>query len=281
MLTKLNSIDRRFIYLLLLVSVSIGLIVKKKLPAVPSNQVRDAYAAIEKAPTDKLCLIGAEWSASTKGENGPQTRALLHHLMKRHIKFAIMGFDPQGPDNVAGIAETLGTEYGYVYGRDWVNWGYRNENAVNPKLKALVRDIPGAMEHDSNGTSLKDYDKLPIMKGIKDMNDIGIMIDITPSGTADAWVAFVQGVKNTPFVYSPTAVMAPEAYQYLDSGQMVGMLTGLKGAIEYEYLINKPWDATRQALALSIAHVLIVVLIVVGNLGYLAEKRRKRAEQGA
>ena len=69
--------------------------------------------------------------------------------------------------------------------------------------------------------------------------------------------------------------MAPEGYQFLDSGQIKGMLTGIKGAIEYENLIKKPGKATRQALALTITHVLIVVLIVLGNIGYIAEKRRK------
>src|SRR5207248_10623448 len=148
-------------------------------------------------------------------------------------------------------------------------------------LKAFVRDIRGSLNKDVNGTSLSDTQALPIMQNLRDINDVGLLVEITPSSTYEPWVAFVQGVKGTPMVFCPTAVMAPEAYQYLDSGQMVGMLTGIKGAIEYEGLVKKPAKATQQALALSVAHILIVVLIVIGNLGYLAERKRLAAEWGA
>jgi hypothetical protein len=285
MLAKLNAIDRRVIYLLLFFSTAVALVVvaryKVKLPVIPSNQTKGAFEAIEKAPTDKVALIGGEWSASTVGENGAQTRALFHHLMRRKIKFGILGFDPQGPENVNNIAKELGPEYGYVYGRDWVNFGFRPVGAINATLKSLVRNIPSALTQDAFGTKLTDTTKLPIMTQMRDINDVGLIVEITPSDTYERWVAFVQGVKRTPMVFSPTAVMAPEAYQYLDSGQMAGMLTGLKGALEYEGLVGKPGKATNQALALSVTHFLIISLIVIGNLGYLSEKRRKAAERGA
>jgi hypothetical protein len=271
---RLQSIDRRWIYLVMFVSVGAALLTKITLPVIPSNQALGAYEAIEKAPTDKYALVGAEWSNSTRGENGAQTYALMHHLMRRHIKFAIVGFDPQGPTNVDKIVQELASEYGYVYGRDWVNWGFHPYNAIKATLKAMVRDMPGSMVHDTNNTPLTDTAKLPIMSGLKNMDQVGLIVEITPADTYESWVAFVQGYGGgKPMVYAPTAVMAPEAYQYLDSGQMVGMLTGLKGAIEYEGMVKKPGLATKQAVALSVAHVVILALIVLGNLGYLAQKR--------
>ncbi len=247
-----------------------------------SNQVKAAYKALEDAPIDKLCIVEGQWSNGTQGENKPQTKALLRHLMRRRIKFAIIGFDAQGPDNTNKIAMELATEVNppYKYGVDWVNWGYRNENAVEAFLKSMVRDIPGAVKIDYNNTPITDFKKLPIMKNIHDMKDVGLFIDITPSSTLEKWIAFVQGVNNTPTVYSCTAVMAPEGYQFLDSGQVIGMLTGIKGAIEYESLIGKRDSASRQALALSITHVMIIVLIVLGNIGYISEKRRRTDRGG-
>ena len=277
MIESLNRLDRRIIYLVLFALVAIGLIIDVKLPVIVSKQVQDAYDTIEKAPTDKLCIVEGQWSNGTQGENRPQTIALFRHLMRRRIKFAIIGFDAQGPDNSHKIAQDLANEVNppYKYGVDWVTWGYRNENAVEPFLKSMARDIPGAVKQDFNNTPITDFKKLPIMKGVHDMRDVGLFVDITPSSTLEKWIAFVQGVNNTPTVYSCTSVMAPEGYQFLDSGQIKGMLTGIKGAIEYENLIKKPGKATRQALALTITHVLIVVLIVLGNIGYIAEKRRK------
>ncbi len=272
---RLQSIDRRVIYLVMFVAAAISLIVPVTLPVIPSNQALNAFEAIEKAPTDKYALIGADWSNSTRAENGAQTYALMHHLMRRHIKFAIVGFDVQGPPNVEQIVKELAPKYGYEYGRDWVDWGFHPYNAIKATLKAMVRDMPGSMKHDINNTDLTDTVKLPIMAGLKNMDQVGLIVEITPADTYESWVAFVQGYGGgKPMVHAPTAVMAPEAYQFLDSGQMVGMLTGLKGAIEYEGMVKQPGRATKQALALSVAHVLILLLIVLGNLGYIAQKRK-------
>lgn len=281
MLSLLNTLDRRIVYLMLVVSVGLALIFQRNLPAIPSNQTKDAFATVEAVPTDKIALIGAEWASSTRAENEPQTRAVLHHLMRRHVRIAIIGFDPQGPKNVAAIVEELAKEYGYVYGKDWVNFGFRPADAINTVLKAMVRDMESGVDHDTNNTMLKDHEKLPIMNDLKNIDQVGLIVEVTASSTYERWVAFVQGVKNTPMVFLPTSVMAPEAYQYLDSGQMRGMLTGLKGALEYEAMVGKLGKATSQALALSVAHILIIFLIVIGNVGYIAERRRQKAEQGA
>jgi hypothetical protein len=278
MLAFLQSIDRRFIYLLLLTAVAISLIVKKTLPVIPSNQTKGAFEAIEHAPTDKFALIGGDYSASTQGENGAQTRALLHHMMRRHIKFAVYCFDPQGPGLMEKAITELAPRYHYKYGTDWVDWGFRPYGSIKATLKAMVHDMPGSVKHDLNNSSLTDYSKLPMMKDLHDMDQVGLIVEIAAGDTYESWVAFVQGLKGTPMVFAPTSVMAPEAYQYLDSGQMVGMLTGLKGALEYEGLVHEPGRATKQALALSVSHVVILILIVFGNLGYIAQQRAKRAE---
>ena len=97
----------------------------------------------------------------------------------------------------------------------------------------------------------------------------------TPSGTLDYWIAYVYGSYRTPLIYCPTAVMAPEGYNPLDAGQIKGMLTGMKGAAEYESLLGRQDFATRAAGALSTSHLLIIVLIIAGNIGYISSRRRR------
>jgi len=77
--------------------------------------------------------------------------------------------------------------------------------------------------------------------------------------------------------------MVPEAYPLLQSGQLVGMLAGVKGAAEYAALLEQRPGATltwkypplRAMNAVSIAHVLIVVLILLGNYQYFTRYRRR------
>ena len=54
---------------------------------------------------------------------------------------------------------------------------------------------------------------------------------------------------------------------------MVGLLGGLKGAAEYEALIKQKGTATAGMDAQSIAHLLIVLFIVLGNIAYFISKK--------
>src|SRR5258708_11953877 len=144
MLAFLQTIDRRFIYLLLFLSVMVSLIFKVTLPVIPSNQTKGAFEAIEHAPLDKFALIGGDWAASTQGENGAQTRALLHHIMRRHIRFAVYCFDPQGPGLMEKAITELAPRYQYKYGTDWVDWGFTPYGSITATLKAMVPAMPGS-----------------------------------------------------------------------------------------------------------------------------------------
>ncbi len=70
--------------------------------------------------------------------------------------------------------------------------------------------------------------------------------------------------------------MAPNYYNYLQSGQIFGLIGGLRGAAEYEELVNHPGKAVRGMFVQSIAHLLIVAFIILGNVTYIIERRRGR-----
>jgi len=105
--------------------------------------------------------------------------------------------------------------------------------------------------------------------------------EITPAGTVGAWIQFFQrtGDKPIPTLFCPTAVMAAEAFPYLKSGQLQGMLNGLSGAIEYEVLTGEKGFGTRASASLSYAHLLIILLIVLGNAGMFAERYLRQAQE--
>jgi hypothetical protein len=65
-------------------------------------------------------------------------------------------------------------------------------------------------------------------------------------------------------------------YAYLRAHQIRGIIGGLQGASEYEALIGKPGSATLGMPAQSAAHGLIILLLVIGNLGYIVSRRRKK-----
>lgn len=114
---------------------------------------------------------------------------------------------------------------------------------------------------------------------------------MTASASVFPWLQVVQPSTSPRLKigYAATGVMATEAYQYLDSGQLCGMLPGLKGAADYERLLDENEAKTRPDLpsmpgipeiglyrsarllmfAQNAAHIFIIILIILGNIGLL------------
>lgn len=268
-LTAFLNIDRRIMYGLLILILVVLLLAPIKKPIAVTRAVSNAYDAVEAVKPDKIAIISIVWSSSTMAENGPQTEAIIRHLFRGKIKFAILSWDQQGAKLARGIAQKVSKEMGMTYGIDWCDFGFKPPY-LSQILPALGKDFPGTVGKDYKGVDAK---KLPMMRGVETMKDVGLVAEITPSGTLDSWIAFVQGVHGTPIIYAPTLVMVPEAFNPLDAGQIKGMLPGLPGAGQYEQLLNYEGLGRSGASALSGAHLLIVILIILGNIGMFASRR--------
>jgi hypothetical protein len=85
---------------------------------------------------------------------------------------------------------------------------------------------------------------------------------------------------HRPIAGGCTAVSAPQFYPYLQTGQLIGLLGGLKGAAEYETLVNYAGDATRRMDAQSIAHLVIIIFIIFANISYFV-LRKRGGDEGA
>jgi hypothetical protein len=271
---SLQRIPRYCIYLLLAAVVAWQLLFPIQFPITPKAATRGVYQAIKNVPDDKLIIITTDWDASTQAETGPQTEAVIHACFQLKKRFVIMNLQPpMGVKLANDIAERAAKQYGARYGVDWCNWGYKYgyENV----LIAMAKNIPKTIGSDFHGKPVTD---LPMMRGVTDIKRIGLVIEITGlSGVTEMWIGLIQGPYRTPFASGYTAVMAPGYYPFLDSGQMKGMLVGAKGAAEMEVLVNRPGMGTAIMSAQSWAHLLIIALIILGNLGYLFARRRPEA----
>ena len=273
---KLQNIDRRILYLLIAAVITVPLLMRPgQHPRTVFVEVKNAYKTIDSVPKDKIVLISTIWGPGTVAENGPQTEVLMRHMFKKGIKFAVVSWDQAGSELTYQIGEKLAKEMGKKYGNDWVHLGFR---VLYPQvvIRGMALNFPKVMEYDRFHTPLS---KLPAVAGVNDYKDVGAVIEITPSPTVEFWIAYFTGPYKVPLVFCPTAVMAAEAYPFLDSGQIKGMLNGVIGAVQYETLlgmVNVKTDAAATAWALSSAHIFIILLIIVGNLAYVISKRSAR-----
>jgi hypothetical protein len=172
------------------------------------------------------------------------------------------------------VTTPLAEEFGKEYGTDYVNLGYMAGGIVT--LLGMGASIPNTFPTDYGGTPVG---QIPLMQEVEDFDDIAIVMEVSAGtpGTRE-WVQQVQSRFGVTLGSGVTAVSAPNFYPYIQSGQLVGLLGGLKGAAEYETLVGAPGDATKGMDAQSIVHALIVLFIILGNVTYFATRLRRAPE---
>ncbi|BCW96511.1 MAG: hypothetical protein WHS44_02715 [Fimbriimonadales bacterium] len=268
---RMLGIDRRWLYLVLFVNIVTFLVAPIRMPASISPPVQKFYDEIEKLQPGDLVMISSNWSASTLAENQPQLEAVIAHLMRKQARFTIISIEAQSRDISYRLAERVTKDKGYQYGEQWAHFGFVPNLIV--AIKGMVNDLPNTIKQDVRGTAVN---QLPVVRGVKSLSDYKMIIDVTPSGTLPIWISY--SPKNVPILYCPTSVMAAEAYTYLDSGQIKGMITGAKGAQEYEQLLGVVGLGTRFMNAISFSHVLIILFILLGNFAMLMNRLQLRRE---
>lgn len=264
---------RRIIFALVALAVAVPLALHLRMPMTASWPAQSLYDQIEKVPADKIVIVSANWDAGTQGESAPQVTALIHHLAKSRKRFAIWGWVyPPGPELTQRIAESITGQYGRQYGVDWVNWGYTTGG--DPMIRGWAKDIVTTLKTDFKRQRLNT---LPFMQNVRSAKDIGMIVEVSGSQvggvpTVQSYIGLIHGVYGTPVGYACTGVMVSDAFPFLDSKQLVGMMRGLVGAAEYETLVGHPGAATMRMSAQSFAHVLIILLIIAGNIGYFMRR---------
>jgi hypothetical protein len=125
------------------------------------------------------------------------------------------------------------------------------------------------------------------MAGVKTYKEFGLGVTLATGIIGEWWANLVNAQFGLPVVIAATAVSAPKYFAYVNSGNAVGLIGGLKGASEYEKLLIERYPqfaplyqkagiytATKGMDAQNIAHLTIVGLILVGNAIYLATRNR-------
>jgi hypothetical protein len=267
--SRMLSIDRRILYIILVANILVSLLLRVTIkPEIPSA-VRSFYETMEELQEGDMVMVSSSWSAGTIAENQPQFEAVLRHLMRKRVRFTIISFTPPARDISYRLAKRLTEENGYVEGKDWAHFGYSPDIIL--AVKAMSESIVEAQRQDVRRIPL---DQLEVLRGIRSLKDYKLVIDITPSDTLSAWISFRP--PNLKILYCPTSVMAAEAYTFLDSKQILGMITGAKGAYEYEVLLGIVGLGTRFINAIQFSHTLIILTILIGNLAMLMNRMQNR-----
>lgn len=274
-LSKFGKLDRRIIFGLLLVAILVPLLFSVKSRFYVDSATRNLYDYIDHIePNGRALMLSFDYDPQVAAELDPMARAVLRHCFAKGIKVVALSLQPQGDAIGEAIMTQVSREYGKKNGIDYCYFGYR-PGATIIMLQMGV-NAKRALPLDYYQTP---YDSLPMMHNIHNYDDIAMVLSLAGSTWPYSWIIFAGTKFKVRIGAGQTAVMAPDNYPFLQTGQLVGQLGGMKGGAEYEQLIvdagyyKKPGMASKAMSAIAYSHLLIILLIILGNIGYFISKK--------
>ncbi len=289
---KLLKIDRRWLYVVIWLVVMIPLLYPFAIKPEAMPPVRMLFNYIDTMPEEKALVISIDYTPDTEPELHPMAISLLRHAFATKRKVGILcvatvlslGLGENAIRQVTEEFNSVATthEDSIIYGRDYVFWGW-----TTPFITVLL----GMGERITDVFPIDYYghttESLPIMQGLKNYDDMGIVVSIAASSVPLSWITYAHTQFDVHLGCGITAVSAADFYPYLHSGQFTGMLAGMKGAAEYEQLVADKMDeldldmtgrrmATEAMSSQTSAHIAIMIFLIIGNIAFFMSRRRKK-----
>ncbi len=285
-LERLLQIDRRVIFLLLAICMVIPLICQVDMPVGVQRTTQLLYDTVDQIDVRRQALIiSSDYTPQTEAENHPMTVALLRHAFARKLPVLTLCLYVEATPLMANAVEQVMEEFNSVAatnadsvlaGRDIVFLGWQPPPII--PILAMGRSISGIYPVDYYGNATAE---MPVLQRIRNYDQVGLVAAIS-SGVSPLWfVQFAQTKFGVKVGAGTTAVSAPGFYPYIETGQLSGMMGGMKGAAEYENMVAEKYgaDGRRRAsegmTAQSAAHILIMAFVIIGNVAYFASRRKK------
>lgn len=284
-LTRLMSLDRRWIFLFVAIGTALPILFPIGFKVSITPPVRSVYEKIESLGPDDVVMFSFDYGPSTSPENDPMADAVLRHCFSRGVKVVVLALYPVGGVTMADqtLARVLPDFPNLQRGVDYVHLGYKSGSQAT--MKQMGESMGAVFPTDRYGTPLAD---VPLMQRVRNYDDLRLVMSFATGIIGEWWANLINAQFHVPIAVGCTAVSAPKYYAYLNSGQMIGLLGGLKGASEYEKLLTDQYAGARVTYeraglytamkgmdAQTVIHTVILVFIILGNVAFLAGRGKR------
>lgn len=278
LLTRLDQLDRRIVFLLLGLAVALPFVVKLDMRAEPSPKTRQFAAALDRAiATGKPLLIGVDFGPQTMAEMEPILLSVMEQAFAARAKLVFLTFLPEAAAQMRGYLGRAEKQHGLVYGRDYVFLGYASAYTI--AISSLGTSLRSYFHSDDRGTPLDD---LPLTKDLQTVMDFGAVVNVASNTMPHTWITYGVGPYGFDLLVGCGAVQATDYYPFVQSGQVKGLIAGGRAAAEYETLLldsgvlKASGDATRALGSQSLALLTILGLVVLGNMSHFLQRKNRR-----
>ncbi len=263
---------RHVVFLVILLAVAVPLLFNIKLTHSASPETRQFYANIDTLAPGSAVLMSFDFEASAFAEIKPLAVAVIRHCFQKNLRVIGLSLFAEGTALGEHTLSQVAAEKSKKYGVDYVYLGFRPQYTA--AMLAIGESLPKEFPTDylGNPTSF-----LPILSGVSNYDQIAMVISITDASMPTYWVDYAVTRYHARLQTVLTATMATSFYPYISSGQIAGLVAGLKGAAEYEQLLNESGGGGRGLFAQSVSQFVIVAVIIVGNvIDYMGRRRKWR-----
>ena len=280
---KGKEVDRRIIFLFIALSVAAPILFPMTFSEKATAVVKAVYDKVEMLPDGSHVLISFDFDPAMAPEVQPMANAISRHALSRGHKVIFMSLFATGQALLTQSLQevVVGGFPELEEGKDYVNLGYKagNEGVLN----VIITNFKKMFPTDVNNIP---YDSIEVLNSIKSCKDLDLVVSIGGGKPGvKEWVLFVGDPGQVPIAAGVAAVVAPQMYPYYPK-QILGILGGIKGAAEYESELVKHYprfaDMDTPGLRMmgpqTLAHMVIMIFIVIGNLSFFVAKRRRRKE---
>ena len=267
---KLTSIPREVIMGLVFIAILIPALNPLGLPLMVGGMSQAWYDTVDDMPAGSILLFDIGYGSGGYPSLGPGNIAAFHQMFENDLRIVIMATALEGsmmyPLIMAGVKPE--SNYGAVYGEDYVFLGYIAGGQT--AMAGVLGDLHALASTDYQGTSLSSLPLAAEVSGADDFDLVGYMT--TAGGTAEGWVYQAYSQYDRPIIGGMLSMMTTSIKPYYDSGQMLGLMDGIKGAADLEFLTNHPGDAIISSDILSFTQTLVLILILIGNVAFWMQK---------
>ncbi|HDJ21762.1 MAG: hypothetical protein DRI93_06125 [Aquificota bacterium] len=273
---KLTAVPREVVMTLVVLAMIIPAIRPLGLPILTGDMSRAWYNTVEQLPEGSVVLFDIGYGSGGYPSLGPGNIAAFHQMFEKNLKLVIMATALEGTMMYPLIMEEVKPEenYGAVYGEDYVFLGYiAGEQTA---MAGVLGDLKSLVSTDYQGTPIS---QLPLLENINGADDFALVAYLTTAGgVAEGWVYQAYSQYNKPLLGGCLSMMTTSIKPYYDSGQLLGLMDGIKGAADLEFLTGHPGDAIVSSDILSFTQTLVLVFIAIGNISFWMTRKTKEEE---
>ncbi len=285
LLDRFMMLDRRWVFLFLAVVCVLTYLIPFQIPLAKTKEVKSIFNFVDTLKEGDVIYLAIDYDPSSLAELHPMAYAVAEQVFRKNVKVIFSALSQNGPGMVDQTIRDLTdsmkldrTYNGVFYkgreiknGIDYTFLGYKPYYAL--VILGMGQNFRIPYPTDYYNTPL---DSIPMMKTIRNYDQVKCVVALESGNIADAWIIYGQGRYNFPLALGMTGVMAADYYPYLNTGQIFGIMGGLLGAAQYEALADNPGRAMDGMRIQVYAHIVIILFIVLGNVGFLLSRRRAK-----